>query len=147
MTQLFIWSPCYRLDDESPWLEGIDPARHYWIAVNGDAGVKVAIPGLVVSSLDEWKQTVQQFRSLQAGDRMDLVRIASSCTIHCISSNCYAIEADVAGATVWHLFDRQSLESLLRTSHPDWQCTPKDIDLGRQILVRSWQTAAVVKKI
>ncbi len=147
MTQLFIWSPCYRLDDESPWLEGIDPARHYWIAVNGDAGVKVAIPGLVVSSLDEWKQTVQQFRSLQAGDRMDLVRIASSCTIHCISSNCYAIEADVAGATVWHLFDRQRLESLLRPSHPDWQCTPKDIDLGRQILVRSWQTAAVVKKI
>jgi hypothetical protein len=146
MTQLFILSPRYRLDDESPWLEGIDPARHYWIAVNGDAGVKVAIPGLIVSSLDEWKQTIRQFRSLQPGECMDLVRIASSCTIHCISSNGYAIEADVAGATVWHLFDQETMESLLRTSHPDWQCAPQDVDLGRQMLARSWQTAAVAKK-
>ncbi len=146
MTQLFILSPRYRLDDESPWLEGIDPARHYWIAVNGDASFKVGIPGLVVSSLDEWKQAIQQFRSLEPGDRMDLVRIASSCTIHCLSSNCYAIEAEIAGAPIWHLFDQESVESLFRTSHPDWRCTPKDVDLGRQVLTRSWQAVAVPQK-
>ena len=143
MTQLFILSPRYRRDDESPWLEGIDPGRHYWIAVNGDVSFKVAIPGLVVSSLEEWKHTIQQFRSLQPGECMELVRIASSCTIYCISSNFYAIEADVAGATVWHLFDQEAIESLLRTSHPDWRCTPKDVDLGRQMLARSWQAVAV----
>ncbi len=143
MTQPFILSPRYRLDDESPWLEGIDPARHYWSAVNGDAGVKVAIPGLTVSSLKEWKQNIRQFRSLQAGEQMEIVRIATSCTIYCISDNCYAIESEVAGATVWHLFDQETLESLLMTSHPDWQCAPKDVDLGRQMLTRALQQVTV----
>lgn len=143
MTQLFTLSPRYRLDDESPWLEGIDPARHYWIAVNGNASVTVTIPGLVVSSLKEWKQSIRQFRSLQPSEQMKLVRIVRSCTIHCISSNCYAIEAEVGGAPVWHLFDQETLESLLMTSHPDWQCAPKDVDLGRQLLTRSWQQVAV----
>jgi hypothetical protein len=147
MTQPFILSPRYRLDDEFPWLEGIDPSRHYWIAVNGDAGIKVAIPGLTVSSLKEWKQNIRQFRSLQAGEQMDLVRIASSCTIHCINDNCYAIEAEVAGASVWHLFDKETLDSLLMSAHPDWQCAPKDIDLGRQLLTRALQQVAVVEKV
>ncbi len=143
MTQPFILSPRYRLDDESPWLEGIDPARHYWIAVNGNADVKVAIPGLSVSSLKEWKQAIRQFRSLQPGEQMELVRIASSCTIHCISFNCYAIATEVAGAAVWHLFDQETLDSLLMSAHPDWQCAPKDIDLGRQLLVRSLEKVSV----
>ena len=143
MTQSFTLSPRYRLDDESPWLEGIDPARHYWIAVNNDTAVKVAIPGLTVSSLREWKQSIRQFRSLQPGEQMELVRIATSSTIHCISSNCYAIEAEVAGALVWHLFDQETLDSLLMTAHPDWQCAPSDIDLGRQILARSLEKVSV----
>ncbi|MBD0343768.1 MAG: hypothetical protein ICV63_02800 [Coleofasciculus sp. Co-bin14] len=143
MTQPFILSPRYRLDDESPWLEGIDPARHYWIAVNGNADVKVAIPGLSVSSLKEWKQAIRQFRSLQPGEQMELVRIASSCTIHCISFNCYAIATEVVGAAVWHLFDQETLDSLLMTAHPDWQCAPKDIDLGRQLLARSLEKVSV----
>jgi hypothetical protein len=142
MTQIFVLSPRYRLDDESPWLEGIDPSRHYWIAVNGDAQRQVTIPGLTVSSLKEWKQNIRRFRSLQAGEQMELVRIASSCTIYCISDNCYAIEGEVANAKVWHLFDKETLDSLLMTAHPDWQCAPKDIDLGRQLLARSLQQVA-----
>ena len=143
MTQRFILSPRYRLDDESPWLEGIDPARYYWIAVNGDVGVKVAIAGLTVSSVGEWKQNMRKLRSLQPGERMELIRVTSRCTIYCISSNCYAIEAQVAGALVWHLFDQETLDSLLMTSHPDWQCAPKDVELGRQLLARSWEKVAV----
>ncbi|HEY9668644.1 MAG TPA: hypothetical protein V6C91_17685 [Coleofasciculaceae cyanobacterium] len=142
MTQPFVLAPRYRLDDESPWLEGIDPARYYWIAVNSDVGIRVAIPGLTVSSLEEWKQNIRRFRSLQSGEQMNLVRIATSCTLYCISDNCYAIEGDVAGAKVWHLFDQETLYSLLMTSHPDWQCAPKDIDLGRQILARSLEKVA-----
>lgn len=142
MTPIFVLAPRYRLDDESPWLDGIDPARYYWIAVNGDAGMRVAIPGLTVSSLEEWKQHIRRFRSLQSGEQMKLVRIATSCTIRCISDNCYAIEGEVAGAKVWHLFDQETLYSLLMTSHPDWQCAPKDIDLGRQILARSLEKVA-----
>lgn len=143
MTQRFILSPRYRLDDESPWLEGIDPARYYWIAVNGDVGIKVAIAGLTVSSVGEWKQNMRKLRSLQPGERMELIRVTNSSTIYCISSNCYAIEAQVAGALVWHLFDQETLDSLLMTSHPDWQCAPKDVDLGRQLLARSWEKVAV----
>ncbi len=141
MAQRFTLSPRYRLDDESPWLEGIDPARHYWINVNGDAGQAVAIPGLSVSSGEEWKHYIRQFRALQDGEQMELVRTASRCTIHCIGANCFAIATEVAGAPVWHLFDRETLESLLRTAHPDWQCAPKDLELGRQMLARSLQVA------
>jgi len=143
MTQAFTLAPRYRLDDESPWLEGIDPGRNYWIAVNGDANIKLAIPGLTVSSLMEWKQNIRKFRALQPGECMDIVRAAQSCTIYCISSNCYAIEAEVAGSPIWHLFDQESLDSLLMTSHPDGQCAAKDIDLGRQLLARSWQQVVV----
>ncbi|MBE9129529.1 MULTISPECIES: hypothetical protein [unclassified Coleofasciculus] len=142
MTQPFILAPRYRLDDESLWLEGIDPSRHYWIAVNGSPGIKVAIPGLTVSSLLEWKQMIRKFRSLQPGEQLELVRIASRCTIHCLSMNCYAIATEVAGAPVWHLFDQETLDSLLMTAHPDWQCAPQDIDLGRELLARSWQQVA-----
>jgi len=139
MTQLFALSPRYRLDDELPWLEAIDPSRHYWIAVNGDNSTITAIPGLIVSSFDEFKQAIRQFRALQAGEQMTIARAASSCTVRCISSNCYAISAKLNGAAVWHLFDRETLESLLMTAHPDWQCSPKDIEMGRQLLAKSFQ--------
>lgn len=141
MSQLFVLSPRYRLDDECLWLLGIDPARNYWISVNSETALPVAIPGLTVSCLSEWKQKIREFFSLTAGEKMDLVRAASSCQIHCISENCYAIASEIQNAPVWHLFDRETLQSLLRTSHPDWQCSPKDIDLGRQMLRRSFQNS------
>ncbi len=141
----FCLSPRYRLDDELPWLEGIDPSRHYWIKVNGESSLTVAIPGLLVSSMDEIKQAMKQFRSLQPGEQMTLERVASSCVIHCISSNCYAIEIKVDNAPVWHLFDQETLDSLLMTAHPDWQCAPSGMELGRRLLVRSLQQATAIK--
>lgn len=139
MEALFCLSPCYCLDDESPWLEGIDPSRHYWIALNGDKSLTISIPGLIVSSMSELKQAIRQFRSLQPGEQMTVNRIASSCTIHCVSFNCYAVEAQINDALIWHLFDQETLDSLLMTAHPEWQCAPSDVDLGRKLLQRSWQ--------
>lgn len=138
MKEFFPLTPRYRLDDESPWLEGIDPARNYWIAINGDRTSVVAIPGLTVSSLHEWKQIILRWRSLQPKEQIGLERAAHSCIIHCISENCYAIEAEVNGALIWHLFDGEALDSLLMTSHPDWQSSMQDINLGREILARAW---------
>lgn len=143
MEASFCLSPRYRLDDESPWLEGIDPSRHYWIKVNGDKNLTVALPGLMVSSMSELKQAIHQFRFLQPGEKMTLERIASSCTLHCVGINCYAIESTINNAPVWHLFDQESLDSLLMTAHPDWQCAPSDIELGRTMLLRSLQTASI----
>ncbi|MBE9057802.1 hypothetical protein [Sphaerospermopsis sp. LEGE 08334] len=137
MKPLFCLSPRYRLDDESPWLEGIDPSRHYWIAVNGEKKVTLALPGLIVSSIEEFKQVIRKFRSLQPGEILNLARISSRCIIRCISNNCYAVEAEVNHAPVCHLFDQETLESLLMTAHPDWQCAPSDIELGRKLLLRS----------
>lgn len=141
MMPLFPLAPRYRLDDELPWLEGIDPSRHYWLMVNGDAAVTVAIPGLAVTSPSEFKAEVLRFRALQPGDHMEIQRAASTCSLVCVSQNCYAIAAEINGAPVWHLFDQESLESLLRTSHPDWKCAPKDVDLGRRMLARAWETS------
>ncbi|MFB2839634.1 hypothetical protein [Floridanema evergladense] len=143
MTQLFLLCPRYRLDDESPWLLGIDPARHYWISINGDAAFTESIPGLTVSSVTEWKQIMRQFRGLQPGEQIKLARISQSVSIICISENCFAIATESKNAPVWHLFDQETLESLLRTAHPDWQCSEKDIDLGRQMLFRSLQQSEV----
>lgn len=145
MEVAFCLSPRYRLDDESPWLVGIDPSRHYQIAVNGDSNLTIALPGLTVSSLSELKQAMQQFRSLSPGKQMTLNRIASACTIYCVSLNCYAVEAQINEALVWHLFDEETLDSLLMTAHPDWLCAPSDIDLGRKILLRSFEKATVTK--
>ncbi len=141
MKASFCFSPRYRLDDESAWLKGIDPSRHYWIEVNGDSNLRVAIPGLLISSMNEMKQAMKQFRSLQPGEQMILERVASNCKIYCISSNCYAIATEILDAPVWHLFDRETLDSLLMTAHPDWQCAPSDIELGRKLLLRSLQQA------
>lgn len=142
---LFCLSPRYRLDDELPWLEGIDPSRHYWVMVNGDRNFIVALPGLMVSSKSDLREAMGKFRSLQPGEQMTLDRIASSCQIHCISTNCYAIEAEINDAPVWHLFDQETLDSLLMTAHPDWQCAASDVDLGRRLLMRSFQEASVSK--
>jgi|GEM_PF-390607 hypothetical protein len=142
----FCLSPRYRLDDELPWLEAIDPSRHYWIAVNGDKNLVVTIPGLIVSSLNEFKQVIRAFRSLTPGEQMRVTRIASGFTIHCISPNCYAIEVELNNVLVWHLFDQETLYSLLLTAHPDWRCAPSDIELGRKLLMRSFEKAAVTKK-
>ncbi|MEB3827237.1 hypothetical protein [Phormidium sp. CCY1219] len=143
MKSLFPIAPRYRLDDVSPWLEGIDPSRNYWIAVNGSPSHVVSIPGLQVSSFEDFKQIVRQWRSLHCGEQMEIERIVGSFTIHCISDNCFAIATEFHGAPVWHLFDRETLDSLLMTAHPDWICAPKDVELGRKMLMRSWQQAAL----
>lgn len=143
MTPLITLSPRYRLDDQSPWLLGIDPTRHYWIAVNGDTATQtnaIAVPGLLVSSLNEFKQSIRAFRALQPSESMQLQQVVSGCTIYCISFNCYAVEVETDASPVWHLFDRETLESLLMTAHPDWQCAPRDLELGRQMLVRSLES-------
>ena len=140
MEVAFFLSPRYRLDDELPWLEAIDPSRHYWIAVNGDSNLTIALPGLTVSSLSELKLAMHQFRTLAPGEQMTLTRIATACTIHCVNLNCYAVEAEINQAPVWHLFDQETLDSLLMTAHPDWLCAPSDIDLGRKLLLRSLET-------
>ncbi|BAY85190.1 hypothetical protein NIES267_46890 [Calothrix parasitica NIES-267] len=145
MKASFCLSPRYRLDDESPWLEGIDPSRHYWIKVNGDNNLTITIPGLLVASMDEMKQAMKEFRLLEPGEQMTLERVASTCQIHCISSNCYAIEAEIDNAPVWHLFDQETLDSLLMSAHPDWQCAPSGIELGRKLLLRSLEQATAIK--
>ncbi len=144
MKPLFPLAPRYRLDDEQPWLEGIDPSRHYWITVNSEADMTVTIPGLVGASFAEFKSLMLQFRGLQSGDSMQIDRVASHATIHCVSSNCYAIASDVNGAPVWHLFDQETLESLLMSGHPDWQCSQKDLELGRKMLLLSLQQSQSV---
>lgn len=141
----FCLSPRYRLDDEMPWLEGIDPCRNYWIMVNGESNITVAIPGLTVASKSELKEIIVQFRSLQPGEKMSLDHVAGACTIFCVSHNCYALEDKINGVLVWHLFDKETIDSLLMTANPDWQCSPKDLDLGRRLLMRSFQQAAAIK--
>lgn len=146
METLFCLSPRYLLDDRSSWLEGVDPSRRYWIAANGDKSQTVAIPGPTVSSRSELKQIIFQFRSLQPTDKMTLTRVAGTCTIHCISANCYALEVEDNFAPVWHLFDKETLDALLMTAHPDWRCSPADIDLGRKLLMRSFGGATAVNR-
>jgi hypothetical protein len=68
-----------------------------------------------------------------------LARISSRAMIRCIAPNYYALEARINDAPVWHLFDKQTLDSLLMTAQPDWQCSPSDIELGRKLLLRSLQ--------
>ena len=138
----FILSPRYRLDDESPWLEGIDPSRNYWLHINGDKNCTVAIPGVGVGTIGEWKQNIRNLRSLQPGETMAVERVVGAVVIHGVGSNCYAIAGEVAGAAVWHLFDQETIESLLMTSHPDWICATKDLDLGRRMLAKSLSLVA-----
>ena len=132
-------APRYCLDDRSPWLKGIDPSRNYWIHINGEKTLTGVIPGLIVSSLEEFKQNILKFQALESGAHMKIERPVETCYIYCISQNCYAVECYFNGILVCHIFDKETLESLLITSHPDWKCAPKDVELGREILDRSLQ--------
>lgn len=131
MKTFFPLAPRYRNLDSQGWLEGIDPGRNYWIKVNGEQTAIASLPGLISSNLSQFKENIFLFRGLQEGQTMRLERIGRCGTIHCISKNCYAVEDTVNGAAVWHLFDKETMESLLMTSHPNWKCSAKDLDLGR----------------
>jgi hypothetical protein len=143
MAQSFTLAPRYRLDDESIWLVGIAPSRHYWLNLNGDPQTQVVLPGFIATSAMLWKQVFKQFRSLQPGEKMTIARTAGVLMIHCVSSNCYAIASEINNAPVWHLFDRETLESLLMSAHPDWICAPTDVDLGRQMIERAFAQPAI----
>ncbi len=138
----FPHSPRYRLADDR-WLQGIDPVRRYWIAINGDPNYTVAIAGLEVASEEGLRQLLWQFRRLRAGDQIQVNYVSRSLSIYCVSQNCYAIQAKFRGAPVWHLFDQETLESLLHTSHPDWRCDQQDIELGRSLLQSCWENSLV----
>ncbi|NEN87631.1 MULTISPECIES: hypothetical protein [unclassified Okeania] len=141
MNMFFPLAPRYRLDDESPWLERIDPTRNYWIHINGEKTLTAVIPGFTVSSTDEFKQNIFQFRDLEPGAHIKIERASETCYIYCISQNCYAVECYFNKSLVWHLFDKETLESLLMTSHPDWKCASSHIELGQQMLARSLQVS------
>ncbi len=136
-------TPRYRLDDDSLWLLAIDPVRRYWIAVNGEESLSVGISGLLTSDTQKFRETIIQFRALTPGKTLNLPTYGEETQIHCIATNCYAIVGKVAGAEVWHLFDRESLESLLMTAHPDWIANPKDVEVSRQLLSKSWGKSLV----
>lgn len=133
--------PRYQLDDQMPWLEGIDPLRNYWIAINSDRALIITLSGVKANSFEGFKQIMRRFRSLKSGEAMSIGDRGNQ--IICISPNCYAYEDKIGEAPVWHLFDHESLDSLLMSAHPDWQCSPKDLLLGRSQLEASWQTTAV----
>lgn len=135
----FRHTPRYRLEDHECWLQGVDPLRRYWIALNGDPTQVVSILGLEVKSEEGVRQLLWQFRHLQAGEQMQVNYFSRSLSIYCVSNNCYAIQGTYRGAAVWHLFDQATLESLLITSHPNWRCAPQDIELGRSLLESCWQ--------
>ena len=133
-------APRYTLDDETVWLVGIDPVRRYWIQVNGDSSMRIAIPGLMLSEQQEFKSAVLGFRSLQQGQALTLSTFTNqSLLIHCVAENLYAIPHPVNGASVWHLFDRETVESFLLTAHEDWKCAPQDVALGRELIFKAWQ--------
>ncbi len=66
-------------------------------------------------------------------------------TLFCVAKNCYALTDHSTGAEVWHLFDAESLESLLLTAHPDWQCAREHLNLGRALLTAAWGQVEVPK--
>ena len=139
MDTLLSLSPRYTLDDGPTWLVGIDPVRRYWLHVNSDPSTTVAIPGLTVSSPKSFKEAIIGFRSLSAGESLFLSTYAHSrLEVRCIGDNLYAIPHAIEGAKAWHLFDYETVEAFLLTAHPDWQCSPQDIELGRDLLQQSW---------
>ena len=145
MSDSFPLSPRYRLDDGDSWLVGIDPLRRYWLAANGNEATPVVIPGLSANSFEAFRDSVLAFRSLRSGDTVQLpTAIGVSLTIRCVSRNCFLVDGDVNGFAASHLFDQESLESLLMTAHPAWQCAPHHEELGRQMLSLSWDKPAAV---
>ncbi|MEM9155588.1 MAG: hypothetical protein AAGB13_11225 [Cyanobacteria bacterium P01_F01_bin.33] len=133
-------APRYHLDDETVWLVGIDPVRRYWIQVNGDSMMRVAIPGLLLSEQQEFKSAILDFRSLQPDQTLTLSTFSKrALVIHRVAENLYAIPHPVDGAIAWHLFDRETIESFLLTAHEDWKCAPQDVALGRELVFKAWQ--------
>lgn len=138
----FSLSPRYALDDESSWWVGIDPLRRYWLKINSDSDCTVAIPGLSVASQEAFIESILLFRDLLPGNTLELPTFSDQpLRIRCIHRNSYAIKDVVAGVPVWHLFERETLEQMLMTAHPDWQCSSGDVELGRRMIAHSWQTA------
>lgn len=132
-------APRYRLDDVSPWLKGIDPLRRYWICINGDPRSLRVLPGLATPSEAAFQQAMDSFRSLAIGQELTLpAGMGDRLTIYCVAQNCYAIADGSTGVDLWHLFDSEALESLLLTAHPDWQCAPEHLNLGRSLLTAAW---------
>ncbi len=133
-------APRYTLDDGSRWLVGIDPVRRYWIKVNSDPAMTIAIPGLAVVSVADFTQFFLDFRALAPGATLTLPTFtATALKVHCVADNLYAIADPTENAPTWHLFDRETIEAFLVAAHPDWQCSPRDLDLGRDLILRSWQ--------
>ncbi len=139
-------APRYRLDDESPWLKGIDPMRRYWITVNGEQGFVRVLPGLKAPDFETFCQSIRSFRKLTIGAVLTLpTEMGRGMTIHCVAENCYAIAEATGPNPVWHLFDYESLESLLMTAHPDWRCAPEHLELGRSLLSGAFKQPAAAK--
>lgn len=146
MSDRFPLVPRYRLDDDQSWLVGIDPLRRYWLLVNGDEATPVILPGLSVDEFDVFRDAILTFRSLTAGETLSLpTAIGGELMIRCVSKNCYVIDTDVNGYPATHLFDQESLESLLMTAHPDWKCAPHHQELGRHMISCSWEQPDAVK--
>ncbi|NER82183.1 MAG: hypothetical protein F6K42_22005 [Leptolyngbya sp. SIO1D8] len=136
----------YRLDDEDTWLVGIDPLRRYWLSVNGDKTLPLVVPGLNASCREDFREAILAFREMRPSDSIQLpTAVGMPLTVKCISRNCFLIEANVNGCPASHLFDQESLESLLMTAHPDWRCAPHHKELGRQMLILSWEKPAAVE--
>ena len=135
--------PRYRLDDDSSWLLAIDPVRRYWIAANGDGRLSTEIAGLLTSDKQTFREVILQFRALTSGETLNLPTYREETQIYCVATNCYAVVGEVAGAEVWHIFDRESLESLLMTAHSDWIPNPQDLERSRQLLSKSWEQSLV----
>jgi hypothetical protein len=139
-------APRYRLDDLSPWLKGIDPLRRYWIQVNGEQDLVRQLPGLRSDDFEVFRQSIRSFRQMTAGEILSLsAELGQELTIHCVGENCYAISDTTTPHPVWHLFDYESLESLLMTAHPDWRCAPQHLTLGRSLLSLAFEHPASVQ--
>ena len=136
-------TPRYRLDDDFSWLLAVDPLRRYWIAVNGNNCLSTEIAGLLTSEPQELREIILQFRALNPGETLKLPTYREETLIYCVATNCYAIVSEVAQAEAWHIFDRETLESLLMTAHSDWIPNPKDVERSRQLLSQSWNKSLV----
>ncbi|MEO1093944.1 MAG: hypothetical protein AAFX01_03470 [Cyanobacteria bacterium J06638_28] len=144
MSNPFPLAPRYRLDDEDTWLIGIDPIRRYWLAINGDETLQAVISGLDSEDFAAFREAVFSFREMHSGDSVQLpTRAGSPLIVKCVAKNCFLLEGEVNGYAACHLFDHESLESLLMTAHPDWVCAPQHKALGSKLLSLAWSQPTV----
>lgn len=142
MSDRFPLVPRYQLDDAQGWLVGIDPLRRYWLLVNGDEAKPIILPGLSTDDFDQFKKAIFAFRKMVVGDVLELPTAAAPLLITCVSKNCFVIDFEVDGYLATHLFDQASLEALLMTAHPDWQCSRQRCELGQQRLTLAQEQSA-----